>query len=175
MHKDNNKNNNKNEYLPLYGIGPILCFPMVVLTALGIFLSQKEYIPGKIFNGIVNVIFLIIGIFLIIEGIVLFFGADAGGNLKDDIRDNKLKTNGAYKFVRNPCYTLFLLGSTGAILIAHNYLLLILPVLFWLEMTIVLKNTEEKWLKGLYGQEYVEYSKNVNRCIPWFPKKIREK
>ena len=44
-------------------------------------------------------------------------------------------------------------------------------MLFWLEMTIVLKNTEEKWLKDLYGEEYVEYCKNVNRCIPWFPKR----
>ena len=166
-----NEDDNKKEHLPLYGIGPILCFPMVVLTAVGIFLSEKEYIFGKISNNTVNTILLIIGILLIIEGIALFLGADAGGNLQNDIKDNKLKTNGTYKFVRNPCYTLFLLCSTGAILIERNPLLLILPLLFWLEMTVVLKNTEEKWLKDLYGQEYVEYCKNVNRCIPWFPKK----
>ena len=166
-----NKKDNKKEHLPLYGIGPILCFPIVVLTAVGVFLSEKKYILGKIPDNTVNTILLIIGILLIIEGVALFFGADAGGNLQNDIKDNKLKTNGAYKFVRNPCYTLFLLGSTGAILIEHNPLLLILPLLFWLEMTIVLKNTEEKWLKDLYGQEYVEYCKNVNRCIPWFPKR----
>ena len=35
----------------------------------------------------------------------------------------------------------------------------------------VLKNTEEKWLSELYGQEYLDYCKKVNRCIPWFPKK----
>ena len=87
------------------------------------------------------------------------------------IKSNKLKTNGAYAFVRNPCYAVYLLGSTGALLIAHNPVLLILPILFWLEMTIVLKNTEEKWLKELYGQEYIDYCKKVNRCIPWFSKK----
>ena len=166
-----NEDNNEKEHLPLYGIGPILCFPMVVLTAVGVFLSEKEYIYGKISDNAVNTILLIIGILLIIEGVALFLGADAGGNLQKDIKDNKLKTNGAYRFVRNPCYTLFFLGSTGAILIEHNPLLLILPLLFWLEMTIVLKNTEEKWLKDLYGLEYVEYCKNVNRCIPWFPKR----
>ncbi len=26
---------------------------------------------------------------------------------------------------------------------------------------------EEKWLLDLYGEEYVEYKKHVNRCIPW--------
>ena len=38
-------------------------------------------------------------------------------------------------------------------------------------MTIFLKNTEEKWLSELYGQEYLDYCKRVNRCIPWSPKK----
>lgn len=65
----------------------------------------------------------------------------------------------------------FLLGNTGAILIAHNSFLLILPVLYWLEMTVVLKNTEEKWLTKMYGQEYLDYCMRVNRYIPWFAKK----
>jgi len=38
-------------------------------------------------------------------------------------------------------------------------------------MTIFLIYTEEKWLKDLYGQEYIEYCKKVNRCISWFQKK----
>lgn len=33
-------------------------------------------------------------------------------------------------------------------------------------------STEEKWLLDLYGEEYAEYKKNVNRCIPWFPKSV---
>ena len=37
--------------------------------------------------------------------------------------------------------------------------------------TGIIKNTEEKWLKALYGNEYAEYCRNVNRCIPGFPKK----
>jgi protein-S-isoprenylcysteine O-methyltransferase Ste14 len=58
----------------------------------------------------------------------------------------------------------------GLALVCHNLYLLIIPVLFWIEMTIVLKRTEEKWLTELYGQEYIEYCKKVNRCIPFFPK-----
>ena len=147
-----------------------MCFPTVIITAAAIVLSILNIIPGKIVDPALRIILFVIGIVLILEGIVLFFCADAGGKLQDDIKDNKLKTNGSYKFVRNPCYVMFLLGNTGAILIAHNPVLLILPVLFWIEMTIVLKNTEEKWLQDLYGQEYVDYCKRVNRLIPWFPK-----
>ena len=34
-----------------------------------------------------------------------------------------------------------------------------------------LKLTEEKWLLSLYKQEYADYLKRVNRCIPWPPRK----
>ena len=92
----------------------------------------------------------------------------SNGNLQDNIKANQLKTNGSYKFVRNPCYCLFWLGCTGTLLIFANWVLLVLPFLLWALMTIVLKNTEEKWLTNLYGQEYTDYCKRVNRCIPWF-------
>lgn len=159
------------KHLPILGIGPILCFPMAVLSAVAIIASIKGLIPFAIENKAVKYIFIVLGIILIIEGLVCFFGADFGGGLIDNIKSNNLKTNGSYAFVRNPCYTAFLLVCTGAILVVNNPILLILPVLFWVEMTIVLKNTEEKWLKELYGQEYIDYCKKVNRCIPWFPKK----
>ncbi|MCQ2408362.1 MAG: isoprenylcysteine carboxylmethyltransferase family protein [Oscillospiraceae bacterium] len=159
------------KHLPLYGIGPILCCPMAVLTAIGIYCSSKALISGLIENKTVNIILYIIGTLLIIEGIILFFAADLNGNLQKNIKENKLKTNGSYKFVRNPCYCLFLLSCTGAILIAHNWYLFVLPFVFWGVMTIVLINTEEKWLRNLYGKEYEDYCKRVNRCIPWFPKK----
>ena len=158
------------EHLPLYGIGPALCYPMAVLSAVGIWLSVKGVLPGVIENKLMRIVMLVIGILLIVEGILLFFCADLNGNLQENIKQNKLKTNGSYRFVRNPCYCLFLLGCTGAILIAHNLFLLILPPLFYLWMTVILKHTEEKWLAELYGAEYEAYCKKVNRCIPWFQK-----
>lgn len=160
--------NKEKKHLPLYGIGPALCCSMALVTAVCIWLANKGYIPGKIDNKVIKWIILIIGIALIIEGVVLFFGADLNGNLQENIKANKLKTNGAYKFVRNPCYCMFLFGCTGALFIFGNWYLMVLPFLFWIQMTIVLKNTEEKWLTDLYGQEYIDYCKRVNRCIPWF-------
>lgn len=161
----------KKKHLPLFGIGPLLCFPMAITAAIGIILSVMGIIPFTIKNEIVIYIFIAIGVLLIIEGLVCFFGADFGGGLMKSIKCNQLKTNGSYAFVRNPCYAFYFLGSTGALFIAHNPLLLVLPFFYWLEMTIVLKKTEEKWLLDLYGQEYADYCKKVNRCIPWFPRK----
>lgn len=161
----------KTGHLPVVGIGPLLCLPVVVLTAAGVTASAFGIIPCAVENGAAKTVMLVIGILFIVIGIALFFGADAGGKLKDQIEQNKLKTNGSYRFVRNPCYSLFLLASTGAVLIAHNPLLLVIPLLYWLEMTVVLKRTEEKWLTELYGQQYTDYCKRVNRCIPWFERK----
>lgn len=158
----------KKEHLPLFGIGPLLCYPIALLSAMGIILSVKGYIPGTINNSALKNIMTAAGIFLIIEGVLLFFGADINGNLHDNIKRNKLKTNGSYRFVRNPCYCLFLFGCTGSLLIAHNCFLLILPVIFYILMTVILKRTEEIWLTELYGDEYIEYCSRVNRCIPWF-------
>ncbi|MBR2257265.1 MAG: hypothetical protein IJ899_07995 [Blautia sp.] len=41
----------------------------------------------------------------------------------------------------------------------------------WVILTIALKLTEDKWLLNLYGQDYADYMKRVNRCIPWPPRK----
>ena len=51
-------------------------------------------------------------------------------------------------------------------LVAANYILLILPFIYWVILTILMKNTEEKWLKNEFGTEYEIYLKEVNRVIP---------
>ncbi|MBQ8996005.1 MAG: isoprenylcysteine carboxylmethyltransferase family protein, partial [Oscillospiraceae bacterium] len=80
---------------------------------------------------------------------------------------------GAYAWVRNPIYSAFMILCTGVILILGNLYFLILPLIFWIFMTILMKHTEEVWLKDLYGKEYEDYCKRVNRCWPWLPGKDR--
>lgn len=161
----------KKKHLPVIGVGPILCVPMILISIIAVFLSIKGTIPYTVTNRPCKIVFILVGILLIIEGAICFLCADIGGGVIESIKSNKLKTNGAYAFVRNPCYALFFLGSTGVLMIAHNPVLLALPFVFWIEMTVVLKNTEEKWLQELYGKEYIEYCKRVNRCFPWFPRR----
>lgn len=110
---------------------------------------------------------IIIGIVFILFGIYLWINAVIVCKLDDNIRSNKLVTTGVYAYVRNPIYSAVLLVCTGAIIIANNLYLLVLPVIYWTFLTILMKNTEEKWLLNLYGDEYVNYCKKVNRCIPF--------
>ena len=85
-----------------------------------------------------------------------------------DIKKSNLVTQGAYSIVRNPIYSAFLMIFTGGLIIAHNIYLLILPVVFYISLTILMKWTEEKWLLEKFGYDYVKYCKKVNRIIPWF-------
>ena len=76
-----------------------------------------------------------------------------------------------YTWVRNPMYSGWWMLFAGICLQWHNaWALLTVPV-NWMILTVTLKFTEEKWLLDLYKQDYANYMKRVNRCIPWPPRK----
>ena len=111
--------------------------------------------------------FKIVGVILIILGLVVWFIGALRSDMDASITENRLKTDGIYSWVRNPMYSGWWLALTGISFMWHNIFLI--PAFFvnWGMMTIVLVNTEEKWLSDLYGAEYEEYKKHVNRCIPF--------
>lgn len=108
---------------------------------------------------------------LILLGAWLWFSSNFKVKIDACIKENNLATTGVYAIVRNPIYSAFFLVCIGALLIEANIILFVLPVVYYAYMTVFLIKTEEKWLSELYGQEYEEYCKNVNRCIPWIPKR----
>ncbi len=160
----------KRNHLPLYGVGPVIVYGQFIFTALSIILTNIFEFKFPAIN-VLSIIFKVIGILLIASGLYLDLSAKLKSKLFKSVEENKLITDGVYSIVRNPVYSGALLACIGAVLIANNLILLIVPVICWLYMTLFLIKTEEKWLKELYGQEYVSYCKKVNRCIPWFPKR----
>lgn len=154
------------EHLPFYGVGPFIGGFQVVITLIGVVLSCLGLFDfGKI--ELLNIPLKVIGFALIAFGLYLFYGAHYKAKLFDNVAENKLVTTGVYSIVRNPVYSGFLMACTGAVCIANNLVLFIIPVICWSFMTIVLKLSEEKWLRNLYEEEYILYCKKVNRCIPW--------
>lgn len=160
------------EHLPLIGVGPLIVFPQCFLTALGIALSEYGCFGlGKM--DILKIPFLIFGVMVIIFGVYLWFAANYKTKVDKYITQNKLATTGVYGIVRNPIYSAFWLVCVGAIFIENNLVLFLIPLICWAYMTVFLKKTEEKWLLNLYGREYIDYCKRVNRCIPWFSKRAQ--
>ena len=154
------------EHLPMYGIGPIYGTVCIALTVIAIILGHQDFSePGII--SVLKIPSLIIGIALIVYGASLWYGAVFCAKIDDGIMNNKLVTTGVYGIVRNPIYSAFMFFCTGALLISGNVFFYPLFFFYWGFMTILVVNTEEKWLEEVCGDEYREYKRKVNRCIPW--------
>lgn len=157
---------NEGQKLPLYGIGPYLIYGMAAISIVGIILFSYVFKTGILTSAWI-LIFRLAGAFFIVSGSIIWFIGALRSGLDESIAENKLKKDGIYAWVRNPIYSGIWILSSGICLMWHNVFLLIIPLINWIIMTIVLKNTEEKWLLKLYGEEYAQYKKSVNRCIPW--------
>ena len=152
--------------MPAFGVGPIYVFTCLILTIVALCLHFKGYLyQGEVNKG--KIIFIIEGILLILFGIYLWLQAVIVEKINKKVKEKKLITSGVYSIVRNPVYSAFIFIFTGILLLTANFFLLILPFIFWVLLTILMKNTEEKWLKNEFGKEYEIYLKEVNRVIPW--------
>lgn len=154
--------------LPMFGIGPYLLSGVVLLNAAAIVLAGYVFKTGTL-GGAWIIALRIFGALLILLGLAIWFIGAVRSGMDENIAENKLKTDGIYAWVRNPMYTGWWFALTGLGLMWHNAISLPLFLIDWAILTVVLKNTEEKWLLNLYGEEYAEYKTKVNRCIPWFP------
>lgn len=152
--------------LPLYGIGPYIVCGMTAVTIIGIVLFHYVLQIG-ILDGFWLLFFRITGGVLIALGLAVWWIGALGSDMDKNIAENQLKTDGIYAWVRNPMYSGWWILLFGFSLMWHNAWLLITPVVNWSIMTMVLKRTEEKWLRDLYSDEYIRYLEKVNRCIPW--------
>lgn len=160
-----NRKNNEKQHLPLYGIGPIYVGIIFVITIIFVILSYKKIIPYFQLNFL-KIPFVIIGVVLILLGIYMWIQGALKSKIDDSIKKNVLVVTGIYAYTRNPLYTAFISIFTGVLFIMNNLYLLILPFIYWAMLTVLMINTEEKWLLKLYGDEYKKYCRKVNRCIP---------
>lgn len=166
---------NKATHLPIFGVGPFyVCFCLLATLA-GLLMQYLGYLQaGEVKNY--QIVFYIAALLSIFLGLWLYFQAVMGQKILQQIKQGQLVTSGVYALVRNPIYSAFLFIFTGILLLAENYLLLILPLIFYLVLTILLKLSEEKWLEKKFGHNYLQYCQKVNRIIPFFPRnKLRVK
>lgn len=153
----------KSKTLPIYGVGPIYVISCLILTIIALILNCYKIIPVLKF---LDLFMIILGILCITIGVILWLSAVLVTQIDRKIKEGKLITTGIYSIVRNPIYSAFLFIFTGIIFLVNNIYLLVLPITFWIYLTILLKLTEEKWLEDKFTDEYNRYSKNVNRVIP---------
>ncbi|MCM1145285.1 MAG: isoprenylcysteine carboxylmethyltransferase family protein [Lachnoclostridium sp.] len=160
----------KKQHLPMMGVGPFYVAVIIAVTVIAVIMGRNAAFENGRVDSLKIPLF-IIGILLILLGVYLWTGAMLRSKIDSHIIENNLATTGVYALVRNPIYSAFMFFCTGALMIAGNLIFLPLFFFYWLFMTVLMRCTEEKWLKNLYGREYEEYLSRVNRCIPWNGKK----
>lgn len=156
----------KNKKMPLFGVGPFYVIVICAISFFGIIFTRFKGV--NLSYEFLNIPLIFLGIISIILGVFIWIKAVFSSEIQKNIKLGKLVTKGVYAYVRNPIYSAFFLFTLGVILLERNLYLFCIPLFNWLFLTILMKYTEEKWLYEKFGDEYKEYCKKVNRCIPWF-------
>ena len=119
--------NENDNHLPVYGVGPLLVAPLVIVSVIGLILSYYRMMPILQLDYLKWPL-IILGILIIICGAYFWISA-VKSNIQDKIKSNKLVTTGVYGLIRHPIYAAFLYLSTGLTLISCNIYLFFLPIL----------------------------------------------
>ena len=94
---------NINKHLPLFGVGPVIVYGQVLMTAITIGLTYVFDVSFASFD-ILKIPFLVVGIILIIFGFYLDLSAKYKSKLFQNVEENRLITDGVYAYTRNPVY-----------------------------------------------------------------------
>ncbi|MGH8932731.1 MAG: methyltransferase family protein [Egibacteraceae bacterium] len=123
--------------------------------------STQEFFSSGVIAWM-GVAFCLAGLLLLLWSLISF-GRSFRVGIDADHPD-KLITTGIFAFSRNPIYVAFGLILLGQFLIFSNWILLVyIGAAAWLIHRQVLR--EEEYLKGQYGQEYLEYCNRVRRYL----------
>ena len=158
-------NQDKRQKIPTDGVGPYLWGILLVMNLAGWMLSQSVLQSGLLKGGFQD-LFYLIGILLMLVAARIQWLSGVKSGVSTSFQSDELKTTGIYARTRNPIYFSWWICGIGAILCVHNVWLLLLIPIQWVILTVVIRNTEEKWLYELHGEAYKDYCARVNRWIP---------
>ena len=152
---------------------PVLGIVGIAITNIAVILapfSTQPRISGALEwpSRVVGIILTIWGLsFMMISGKSL----SRKGNLKTDMKANKLVTTGLYGKIRHPIYTGRVLIAIGWSLTWNAvYSLFIIPVVVWITFIAVIRFWEEPDLIKSFGEEYNEYRRNTPALFPMYLK-----
>lgn len=83
----------------------------------------------------------------------------------------ELVTDGIYQISRNPAFLGFDLVYIGIFMMFFNWMLFLISVFAMIMLHLQIVNVEEDFLITVFGDEYIQYKKTVNR---YFGRKSKE-
>lgn len=111
-----------------------------------------------------------IGVGIAALGVIIFIRAVS--TMRDSWRagvsktdKTKLVTSGIFRISRNPAFLGFDLVYIGVLLVFFNWVLFATSIFAALMLHLQIVNVEEDFLLEAFGQDYLDYKKNVNRYL----------
>lgn len=77
---------------------------------------------------------------------------------------NGININGLYRLSRNPMYVSYFIYFIGCVLLTQSLILFGFVLLFQMTAHWIILS-EERWCVNTFGEEYLQYMKNVRRYI----------
>jgi protein-S-isoprenylcysteine O-methyltransferase Ste14 len=147
----------------------IVLMPALILWSLqiGFTVFGVSLIPAPMFWEMP--VAQLIGIILCAAGLVMFIFAliSFGSSWRvgiDEEHSDALITGGIFAVTRNPIFLFMDLYFAGTFLVFPNWFFLVFLLLSAAGIHRQILN-EEKFLRGKYGEEYVEYTRKVRRYL----------
>ncbi|MDR1433180.1 MAG: isoprenylcysteine carboxylmethyltransferase family protein [Puniceicoccales bacterium] len=138
---------------------------LVVIPAIALYFTGYGWTPSAPILLCAGGIFLVVGL-LMAAWTMQLFDRDGEGTAAPWAPPRKLVVAGPYRYVRNPMIGSVLLMLMAEALLLRSGVVLSLFFLFLVGNAIYFPFFEEKGLEKRFGQEYLDYKRNVPRWIP---------
>jgi protein-S-isoprenylcysteine O-methyltransferase Ste14 len=140
--------------------------PVIYLAFLGLGFVLEGLLPGAELPGWAQWT----GAVVIVAGVVLVISFErafkrAGTDANPYRPSTALATDGPYRFSRNPAYLGMAITYIGITLAAEApwALVMLVPATLLMQYGVILR--EERYLEGLFGDEYLSYKRTTRRWI----------
>lgn len=143
----------------------ILPFTVTVIVPYAVYNPAQQFIPDTVLVEIPGVLIGLSGLTLFIYTVSLFRRIGKG-TLAPWTPTQKLVVHGPYRYCRNPMITGVFFILVGESFILHSINILIWAGVFFIINTAYFLLKEEPDLHARFGDEYLEYKRNVPRWIP---------
>ncbi len=146
----------------------LLCFYLLIWIS-----SVAEYFYFQIISPVREINLIVSGLGFLIYVVIIPLRSQAakslGKYLSSDIKimeDHKLIKEGPYRYIRHPLALYVIIEVFGLTLIPNSYYSFLAVVFIFLPYTIFRTYLEEKALIEKFGQEYLDYKKQVYAFLP---------
>jgi protein-S-isoprenylcysteine O-methyltransferase Ste14 len=153
----------------IYHIRDVIILPgsVLVLIPYNIHQFTPYRIPGFWSIKLLSIVLFLLGLMLFIWANYLFHSIGKGTLAPWSVKEKLIK-QGPYKYNRNPMITGVLMMLIGEFLWFRS-----IPIMLWFAIFFLITSTvfilvEEPFLQKKFGEDYIQYKKEVPRWIPKF-------